>query len=107
MTRSKFLVFALVGLISAAALAWFFGHRAGSGPLKPAASAIPVEITKVTRGDLPIYVIGLGTVQAYNTVTLTPRVDGQIDKVAFVEGQDVKRGDLLVQIDPRPFKAAL
>jgi multidrug efflux system membrane fusion protein len=61
----------------------------------------------VQRADVPVYLEGLGTVQAFYTVTVTARVDGQIDKVAFTEGQDVKKGTLLVQIDPRPYQAAL
>ncbi len=61
----------------------------------------------VARRTVPVYRGGLGTVQAFNTVAIKARVDGQLDRVAFTEGQDVKQGDLLVQIDPRPFQAAL
>lgn len=57
--------------------------------------------------DVPIYLTGLGSVQAFNTVTIRTRVDGEIQKIAFQEGQIVKQGDLLLQLDPRPFQAAL
>lgn len=69
--------------------------------------AVPVIVTQVRLQDFPIYQIGLGNVQAFNTVTVRPRVDGEIMQVAFVEGQEVKAGDVLVQIDPRPYKTAL
>jgi multidrug efflux system membrane fusion protein len=69
--------------------------------------AIPVQMATAARADVPVYLQGLGTVQAYYTVTITPRVDGQLQKVTFTEGQSVKQGDMLAQIDPRPFQAAL
>lgn len=68
---------------------------------------IPVTAEKAETRDMPVYVRGLGAVQAYNTVTVRSRVDGQIVKVAFTEGQEVKASDLLIQIDPRPYEAAL
>jgi membrane fusion protein, multidrug efflux system len=67
----------------------------------------PVRVASVETKDFPVVLTGLGTVQATNTVTVRSRVDGQIVKVAFDEGQMLKEGDLLVQIDPAPFKAAL
>ncbi|MDA9520805.1 RND transporter [Bradyrhizobium sp. CCBAU 11434] len=73
----------------------------------PRAPAVPVSITPVQKADFPVYLTGLGTVQGFNTVQVRTRVDGQIDKIAFTEGQMVKQGDLLVEIDPRPFQAAL
>jgi multidrug efflux system membrane fusion protein len=75
---------------------------AGKGP-----PAVPVTPGVVMEKDVPIYLDGLGTVQAFNTVTVHARVDGQLQKVAFVEGQDVHAGDLLVQIDPEPFRTQM
>jgi membrane fusion protein, multidrug efflux system len=70
-------------------------------------NTIAVETALAGRTDVPVYLEGLGTVQAFYTVTVTARVDGELQKVGFVEGQTVKKGDLIGQIDPRPFKAAL
>jgi multidrug efflux system membrane fusion protein len=75
------------------------------GQVAPA--AVPVTADLARRQDVPIFRFGLGAVQAFNTVTIHVRVDGALDKVAFKEGQDVKAGDLLALIDPRPFQAAL
>jgi multidrug efflux system membrane fusion protein len=78
---------------------------------KPAASqpsrAVPVGAAPARRGDLPIYLPGLGTVTAYYNVVVHTRVDGQLDKVLFTEGQFVNAGDPLVEIDPRPFEVQL
>jgi membrane fusion protein, multidrug efflux system len=71
------------------------------------AEAISVDAASAARRDVSVYLDGLGTVQAFYTVKVNSRVDGELDKVAFVEGQDVKRGQLLAQIDPRPYQAAL
>jgi multidrug efflux system membrane fusion protein len=68
---------------------------------------IPVTIRPVQNSDFPVYLNGLGTVQPYDTVTVRSRVDGQVIKVNFRQGQMVNEGDLLVQIDPRPYQAAL
>jgi len=73
----------------------------------PARPAVPVKIAPVEKADFPVYLTGLGTVQGFNTVVVRTRVDGQINKIAFQEGQFVKQGDTLVEIDPRPFQAAL
>lgn len=70
-------------------------------PLPP-----PVQLAVARREDVPVYLTGLGTVQAYNTVTVRVQVDGQLQKVMFTEGQFVRRGDVLAQIDPSSFQAA-
>lgn len=82
-------------------------NRTAGGPAKPAARPIPVKVAKAEQRDLPIYLNALGTVTAYKTVVLRSRVDGELMKVAFEEGQVVKEGDFLAQIDPRPFEAAV
>lgn len=69
--------------------------------------AIPVIVAKSRRGDLPIYLNGLGNVAAFRTVTVRARVEGLLTKVAFVEGQMVQEGDVLAEIDKRPFQADL
>ena len=73
----------------------------------PPAPGIPVSVGKVEAKDMPVLLSGIGTVQAYNTVTIKSRVDGQLVKVNFQEGQEVKAGDPLIEIDPRSFQAAL
>ncbi len=68
---------------------------------------VPVVVAAAQRGDLPVYFNGLGTVTAFNTVTVRSRVDGQLISIAFKEGQFVHEGELLAQIDPRPFQVQL
>jgi membrane fusion protein, multidrug efflux system len=100
-------------LVTAAALATaggvlFLGHR---GNRKAAASvpppAVPVTVDRARTQDMPVWLAGVGTVQALNTVSVKVRVDGQLERMAFVEGTDVRRGDLLAQVDPLPFQAQL
>jgi membrane fusion protein, multidrug efflux system len=80
------------------------GGRPGQGG---AGQAVPVVVATAQRGDLPVYFNGLGTVTAFNTVTVRSRVDGQIVKINFTEGQTVHQGDALVEIDPRPYQVQL
>src|ERR1700716_815346 len=106
-------------LIAALAATGYFGWQRFHGPdqaaktdnaQKSAAStrsAVPVTVAPVEKADFPVYLTGLGTVQGFNTVLVRTRIDGQIDKIAFQEGQQVNQGDLLVEIDPRPFQATL
>jgi multidrug efflux system membrane fusion protein len=67
---------------------------------------VPVTVEPVVKQDVPVYLTALGTVQALNTVTVNPQISGQMLSINFKEGQEVKKGDLLAQIDPRPFQAA-
>ena len=76
--------------------------QAGTTP-----QSVPVAVATAERRDMPVYLSGLGTVTAFNTVSLKSRVDGQIVQVAFQEGQFVRQGDLLLVIDPRPYQVAL
>lgn len=80
------------------------GRRGGAGA--GGGGPVPVVAGKAEQKDVPIYLDGLGTVQAFNTVTVHSRVDGALVQVNFSEGQDVKTGDLLVVVDPRPYQAA-
>ena len=100
----------LIGAAAAIAIAvaaWRAWPPATAQSPKGPPPAVPVQAAMVTRADVPIYLQALGNVQAFNTVTIHSRVDGQLQTVAFSEGQDVKAGDLLAQIDPRPFQAQL
>ncbi len=108
--RSIWLTTAIL-VVAASGLAWYVVHQpAKSAPGQTTSAvvpAVPVTAGLAETKNIPVYLTGLGTVQAFNTVVVKVRVDGQLDKVAFTEGQDVKAGDLLAQIDPRPFQAAL
>jgi membrane fusion protein, multidrug efflux system len=112
MTKSRTLLW-ILPIVALAAVGYFGWQRfyapaeAAKNAQKAAAPAIPVTIAPVARADFPVYLTGLGTVQGFNTVQVRTRVDGQIDKIAFKEGQLVNQGDLLVEIDPRPYQATL
>ncbi|OKO67798.1 efflux RND transporter periplasmic adaptor subunit [Bradyrhizobium sp. NAS96.2] len=115
MSKSRTIGWVLV--IAAVGAAGYFGWQkysdnklAAEAAQKRAAQqrpAVPVKISPVEKADFPVYLTGLGTAQAFNTVQVRTRVDGQITKVAFKEGQFVKAGDTLVEIDPRPYQATL
>src|SRR3979490_546250 len=118
MTKSRTIGWVL--LIAAVGAVGYFGWQRFYGPnpgaktesaqkssSSPRAAPVRVTIAPVEKADFPVYLTGLGTVQGFNTVVVRTRVDGQIDKIAFKEGQLVNQGDLLAQIDPRPFQAAL
>ncbi|MCW2238845.1 efflux RND transporter periplasmic adaptor subunit [Azospirillum canadense] len=104
-TVGAILAFALLG---GGVCAYTLLHGREDKPAVPTPPPpIPVSVASVARQDVPFRLSGIGTVQALNTVTVHSRVDGELQKVFFTEGQEVKAGDPLAQIDPRPFQAAL
>ena len=112
-TRSAWfaMLLLLVAALAAATWGWWrFGPPSGTpsqARARATPQAAPVRTAIVEKKSFPVVLNGLGTVQATNTVSVRSRVDGQIERVAFEEGQMVKEGQLLVQIDPAPFQAAL
>ena len=112
--RSRWWVYLILFLV-VAGFGYFIYTRLVSAKAVTAANTaksraphdLPVVVSTVHRGDLDQYLIGLGTVTPLNTVTVKSRVDGAITKISFVEGQHVKEGDPLIEIDPRPYEAAL
>jgi len=115
MSKRTIIVIAAVALVS---LSWWTCSRRGSTAeaqtsgrnsrgAGPGGGSVPVVAAKVEQKDVPIYLNGLGTVQAFNTVTVRARVDGNLTQVLFQEGQEVKAGDLLAVVDPNPYKAVL
>jgi membrane fusion protein, multidrug efflux system len=81
-------------------------YKPADAAARAAPPPIAVDTAAANHTDVPIYLQGLGTVQAFYTVTVTARVDGELQKIGFTEGQEVRKGDLLAQIDPRPNQAA-
>ena len=112
-TGLKMVVIVVLCLLVVAGAVWLSRHnaavagKAGPGARPLELPPVPVTAAPVVQKDVPVYLTGIGNVQAFNTVTVRARVDGQVDKIAFTEGQDVHEGDLLAQIDPDPYKAAL
>ena len=88
---------------------WFLFGRGGKKEpsANPAGRPVPVTVAVARKGDMAVHLTGLGTVTALNSVTVKSRVDGQLVRIAFAEGQMVREGDLLAEIDPRPFQVQL
>ncbi len=122
--KSRWWLWLVVFAVVAAIGFWYFrGSKASTEAQGPAAAGgskgqgrqgagaggftVPVVVATAQRGDLPVYFNGLGTVTAFNTVTIRSRVDGQITKINFQEGQFVHQGDSLVEIDARPYQVQL
>ena len=81
------------------------GQKGGKGG--PGGMSVSVAVTPASVMDLPVYLSGLGSVEAFNTVVVKSRIDGQLVQINFKEGQKVQKGDLLAVIDPRPYQVAL
>jgi len=107
--RRVVMLLASVALIAAVGATLWFWPTTTNNPAKDrfANEPIPVLVAIATRRDVPIYLDGLGTVQAFYTVTIRPMVDGPLVAVDFHEGEDVRKGDVLARIDPRTFQAAV
>jgi len=112
-TRHRWLTFGVVALVAVGALVYWnpfgWGASASTGAAKrpDGSRPMPVAVAAVTAGPLDHTLTALGTAVARSTVTVRAQVDGKLSRVAFTEGQFVRAGDLLAQIDPRPFEAAL
>ena len=104
-TRTIVLIILAIAIAGAGALA--ATHKKAPPPTPAAPPPVPVVAGKVTSQDVPIYLRGIGTVIAYNTDIVRSQIQGQLTRIAFTEGQTVRAGDLLAQIDPRPYQAQL
>ena len=98
---------AVAAIVGALVVKHRFPFEAAGATQPPAVPTVPVVAGTVTSADVPIYLLGVGTVIAYNTVIIRSQIQGQITKINFTEGQAVKTGDLLAVIDPRPYQAQL
>jgi membrane fusion protein, multidrug efflux system len=108
--RRRRLVIAAIGAVLALGGLVYWSQApgtAGTGARSGARTAVPVSVAAASRQDVPIYLTGLGTVQALFTVAIHTQVDGKLQDVFFKEGQRVKKGDVLAKIDPRLYQAAL
>jgi membrane fusion protein, multidrug efflux system len=108
MKRKAVISIFLIGILVAGGVAAYTNLRTQKPASAPAAPpAIPVVAETVKSGDVPIYLSGIGTVVAYNMVVIRSQITGQLTHIDFTQGQSVKKGDLLAQIDPRPYQAQL
>lgn len=106
--RRKFLIAAVcAAIVVAGGLIYWHWPRSPNPSESSRPSPVPVSIAVVSRQDVPVYLTGLGAVQASSTVAINSQVDGKLQEVLFTEGQDVKKGAVLAKIDPRLFQAAL
>lgn len=102
--RTRFGLVAVSLAVVGVGIVWLRHDDQTAAALPPADPAVPVHVETVTKTDVPLYLSGLGTVQAFNTVTLKTQVDGTLQEMRFQEGQAVRKGDVLAVVDPRPFQ---
>ncbi|WP_218280140.1 efflux RND transporter periplasmic adaptor subunit [Verrucomicrobium spinosum] len=113
MKKTRWFLFLLVLVAAGAAVFWRArasgsGAGAGQAGAKPAGpQAVAVLVAQAESRDVPVWLTGIGSVQAFNTVTVRPRVGGSLDQVNFTEGATVRQGEVLAQIDPRPYRSVL
>lgn len=105
--RWLFGLLVLAGMLFAALTAFRLVQPSADNPSKKASAPVPIVAAIAEKGDLPVYQTGLGTATAFRTVTVRSRVDGELVRVAFKEGQTVREGELLAEIDPRPYQVQL
>jgi membrane fusion protein, multidrug efflux system len=108
LTKSRSFIFGGFFVLSVCtAMSWNWRHSANAGQARSSDLPVPVGVAQATLKDVSIYLTGLGTVQASQTISVHPQVEGVLDEVLFTEGQQVKKGDVLARIEPRLFVAAL
>jgi multidrug efflux system membrane fusion protein len=98
---------AIAILVGGGVLYFYFARTPAPAPAARGRPGVPVSVAVANRQDVPIYLTGIGTVQAYFTVDIHAKVDGELQEVLFAEGQHVRKGDVLAKIDPRLYRAAL
>jgi multidrug efflux system membrane fusion protein len=103
----RLVIFSVIGLAALALIAAIVIWRHGKTTPVAGPPMVPVTVAEASQQDVPIYYDALGTVQAYNTVSMRAQVTGQLISVDFRQGQEVRQGDVLARIDPAPFKAVL
>jgi membrane fusion protein, multidrug efflux system len=104
--RSTVIALAFLVVMLAGGSFWYF-EKSRPVAAVPVTAAMPVVAASVTSKDVPIYLLGIGTVIAYNTDLVRSQIQGQLVQITFTEGQMVKAGDLLAQIDPRPYQTQI
>ena len=107
MTRTRSLLLIVAVLAASAAATWQFTKPEAPAKGKPATPAVPVKLAKAMVNDMPLRLDITGRTEAYETVTLKARVDGQVQSVAFTEGQHLRQGDVLLRLDAADFQAKL